>query len=146
MRNESVEFLLVDDNEDDVVLVQECFAEARISNPLHVVHSGEEALSFLRRENGFADAPTVGLVLLDINMPGMSGFDILGAMKADPALARIPVVMLTTSGRDDDVVRSYEKGAASYVRKPVDFEQFRNVVHHFAMYWSVVAMLPPAKE
>lgn len=137
-----IEILLVDDNDDDILLLEESLSESKFVNLLHVVRDGEEALKYLRREGPFHDAVLPGLVLLDINMPRMNGFDVLSAMKADPALRTIPVVMLTTSTRDEDVVRSYDSGACSFVSKPVNFDKLKNVLRQFALYWSLVAVVP----
>lgn len=138
-----VDFLLAEDNEDDVVLIEESLADARVKNPLRVVSNGEEALRYLRKEGEHQGAPTPGLVLLDINMPLMNGFEVLEAIKGDSALRHLPVVMLTTSGRDEDVLHSYQSGASTYIRKPVDFDRFREVIKHFALYWTLVAEAPP---
>ena len=141
-QDKPVEFLLAEDNEDDVVLIQESLADARIKNPLRVVNDGAEAIAYLRKEGAYRDVATPGLVLLDINMPRKNGFEVLDAIKSDPALQHIPVVMLTTSNRDEDILRSYKHGAASYIRKPLDFDRFREVVRQFALYWTLVAEVP----
>lgn len=138
-----IEILLVDDNDDDIVLLEESFSESKFVNLLHVVRDGEEALAYLRREGDYAGTALPGLVLLDINMPRLNGFEVLAAMKADPALRMIPVVMLTTSTRDEDIVRSYDGGACSFVSKPVNFEKLKEVIKQFALYWSLVAVVPP---
>ena len=140
-----VEILLVDDNEDDVVLLEESFRDSKFVNLLHVVHDGEEALAYLRREGKHRTARIPGLVLLDINMPKMNGFEVLRAMKGDPLLRTIPVVMLTTSTRDEDIARSYDSGACSFVSKPVNFEKLKEVIKQFTLYWSLVSVVPPAR-
>lgn len=140
-----IEILLVDDNDDDVVLLRESFKDSRFVNILNVVHDGEEALAYLRHEGAYASAPTPGLVLLDINMPRRNGFEVLEAMKADPQLKQIPVVMLTTSTRDEDVARSYDRGACSYVSKPVSFEKLKEVVKQFTLYWTLVSVVPQSR-
>jgi len=137
-----IEILLVDDNDDDIVLLEESFDDSRFLNLLQVVHDGHEALAYLRREGKYAAARTPGLVLLDINMPKMNGFEVLQIMKSDPALRTIPVVMLTTSTRDEDVARSYDGGACSYVSKPVNIEKLKEVVKQFALYWTLVSVVP----
>lgn len=139
-----IEILLVDDNDDDVVLVEESFKDSKFVNLMRVVRDGAQALAYLRREGPHKNAALPGLVLLDINMPGLNGFEVLSAMKADPALRTIPVVMLTTSTRDEDVVRSYDGGACSFVSKPVSLEKLKDVIKQFALYWSLVAIVPPA--
>jgi CheY-like chemotaxis protein len=141
-----MEILLVEDNEDDIVLEQEALAEARLVNLMHVVHDGEEAMAYLRRQGAYRNARTPGLVLLDINMPKKNGFEVLNEIKADPALSHIPVVMLTTSESEADVVKSYARGACSYITKPMDFDKFRDVIKQFALYWALVARVPaPAR-
>lgn len=143
---QAIEILLVDDNDDDIVLLEESFKDSRFLNLLHVVHDGEEALDYLRREGKYKSATLPGLVLLDINMPRMDGFEVLDAMKSDPVLKTIPVVMLTTSTRDEDVVRSYDGGACSYVSKPVSLEKLKEVIKQFTLYWTLVSVVPPARR
>jgi CheY-like chemotaxis protein len=137
-----IEILLVDDNDDDVLLLEESLRDSKFVNLLQVVRDGEEALNYLRRQGPFANATLPGLVLLDINMPKVNGFEVLSAMKEDPVLRTIPVVMLTTSTRDEDIVRSYSGGACSFVSKPVSFEKLKEVIKQFALYWSLVAVVP----
>lgn len=134
--------LVVDDNDDDVILLEESFKDHPAVNLLHVVRDGEEALEYLRRQGSYAAAPRPGLVLLDINMPKKNGFEVLCAMKEDPALRTIPVIMLTTSQRDADVLTAYDEGACSFVSKPVSFERLKIMAGHFVKYWSTVARLP----
>lgn len=137
-----VDILLVDDNDDDVVLFKEAFEEAHLINIVAVVHDGEQALAYLRRRNGFENAPRPGLVLLDINMPKKNGLEVLEEMKSDPDLRSLPVVMLTVSNREEDVVRSYSNGACSYIRKPVDISQLHEVAKGFSLYWALVSEIP----
>ena len=141
---QTIEILVADDNDDDILMIQEAVDEARLLNLLHVVNDGQEAMSFLRRENPYQDARRPGLVLLDINMPKMDGFEVLKEMKADASLRHIPVVMLTTSRRDEDIVQSYSDGACSYIPKPVDFHSFQEVAKQFSLYWALVSKIPPA--
>jgi CheY-like chemotaxis protein len=141
-----IEILLVDDSDDDALLLAESFREAHMMNIVHVVHDGEEALDYLFRRGKYQNAATPGLVLLDLNMPRKNGFEVLGAIKADSALRGIPVVMLTTSSNEEDVARSYAKGACSFVSKPVSFEKLREVIRQFALYWTLVAVVPPPVE
>jgi two-component system, response regulator len=131
MTSESVELLLVEDYEDDIILTEVAFAVARVMNVINNVRDGEVALPYLRREGPYKDAVSPGLVLLDINMPKKNGFEVLEAIKADPRLQSLPVIMLTTSEREEDIVRSYTYGACSYVRKPVSLERFIDVVKQF---------------
>ena len=142
MENKPMEILLVEDNEDDIVLEQEALAEAKLVNLMFVVRDGEEAMAFLRRQGQYQHAQLPGLILLDINMPKKNGFEVLNELKADPALMHIPVVMLTTSDNESDVVKSYAKGACSYITKPMDFDKFRGVIKQFALYWALVARIP----
>jgi CheY-like chemotaxis protein len=142
MKAKPMEILLVEDNEDDILLEEEALADAKLVNLMHVVRDGEEALAYLRRQGRYRNAQMPGLVLLDINMPKKNGFEVLNEMKKDPALAHIPVVMLTTSDSEADIVKSYAKGACSFITKPMNFEKFRNVVNQFAIYWGVVTRVP----
>lgn len=138
--------LVVDDNEDDVILLEESLRDQPAVQVLHVVRDGEEAMAYLRREGEFCAAPRPGLVLLDINMPRKNGFEVLSEMKDDPALRSIPVVMLTTSRRDADVLEAYSGGACSFVSKPVSFDRLKLMAGHFVRYWSTVARLPRNDE
>lgn len=142
MDTQPMEILLVEDNEDDIVLEREALAEAKLINLMSVVRDGVEAMAFLRREGQYQNAQVPGLILLDINMPRKNGFEVLNEIKTDPALMQIPVVMLTTSDNEADVVKSYSKGACSYITKPMDFDKFREVVKQFAIYWALVARIP----
>ncbi len=142
MNAEPMEILLVEDNEDDIVLEQEALADANLVNLMCVVRDGEEAMAYLRRQGKYQKAEAPGLILLDINMPKKNGFEVLNEIKADPALMHIPVVMLTTSESEADVVKSYAKGACSYITKPMDFDNFRDVVKQFTLYWALVARVP----
>ena len=137
-----MEILLVEDSEDDIVLEQEALAEAKLVNVMSVVRDGEEAMAFLRRQGKYHSAPMPGLILLDINMPKKNGFEVLNELKADPALMHIPVVMLTTSDNEADIVKSYAKGACSYITKPMDFDKLRGVIRQFSLYWALVARIP----
>ncbi len=137
-----LEILVVDDNEDDVLLLQESFRGLPSVTLMHAVHDGEQALAFLRREGPFAEAGRPGLVLLDINMPKKNGFEVLAEMKGDPLLRMIPVVMLTTSSRDADVLSAYNGGACSFVTKPVSFDRLKLIAGHFACYWTTVVQVP----
>ena len=141
-----IEILLVDDNDDDVVLLTESFQEARFLNLVQVVRDGIEALAYLRHEPPFENAHPPGLILLDINMPKMNGFELLQIIKNDPQLRMIPVVMLTTSTRDEDIARSYEGGACSFVAKPVDLDKLKEVVKQFSLYWTLVSIVPPTHD
>lgn len=140
--HKSVELLLVEDNEDDIVLIEEAFAEAKLMNVIYKVKDGEEALAYLRQEGKYKHVQRPGLVLLDINMPKKNGFEVLKELKADPRLQALPVVMLTTSDREEDIARSYNDGACSYIRKPMTLERFAQVVKDFELYWTLVSRVP----
>ena len=137
-----LDILVVDDNEDDVLLLQESLRDQPAVKLLHAVRDGEEAMAFLRREGRYADAARPSLVLLDINMPKMNGFEVLYEMKTDPALRGIPVVILTTSSREADVLTAYTGGACSFVTKPVNFDRLKVIAEHFACYWTTVVQIP----
>ena len=138
-----IEVLLVEDDPGDVLMTREAFEDNKVANELHVVSDGAEALAFLRKEGEHADAPTPDLVLLDLNLPRMDGREVLQALKADEALRSIPVVVLTTSEAEEDVVRSYALHANAYVTKPVDFDRFIDVVRQIDEFFVTVVTLPP---
>ena len=142
MTERSVEILLVEDNPGDVRLTQEALTENKLHNNLHVVWDGEEAIAFLRREGQYADAPRPDLVLLDLNLPKKDGRELLAEMKGDPGLKRIPVVILTTSTAEADVLRMYDLHANCYVTKPVDLDQFIRVVQTIEEFWLTIVRLP----
>jgi CheY-like chemotaxis protein len=137
-----IEVLLVEDDPGDVVLTKEAFADNKVKNNLHVVSDGEEAIAFLRHEGAFADAPRPDLILLDLNLPRKDGREVLEEIKADDRLRPIPVVVLTTSEAEEDIVRSYDLHANAYVTKPVDFEQFISVVRRIDDFFVTVVKLP----
>ena len=142
MSLESVEILLVEDNDDDALMIQEAFSEANVVNHIHRVKDGEEAMAYLRKQGQYKTADLPGLVLLDISMPKKDGFQVLQEIKSDPQLKQLPIIMLTTSSREEDIVRSYSQGACSYVTKPVGFQKFTEVVRQFHLYWTLVSKLP----
>ncbi|MEI6520893.1 MAG: response regulator [bacterium] len=142
MNTEPIEILMAEDNEDDVILIQEAFEAAKIINILNVVQDGEEAMAYLRKEGKYKSANRPGLVMLDINMPKKNGLEVLEEIKNDPDLKQIPVIMLTVSVREEDVIRAYSSGANTYVRKPVKFDEFRQIIGQFALYWTLVATIP----
>jgi CheY-like chemotaxis protein len=137
-----VDVLLVEDDEGDILMTREAFEFYKIRNPLHVVTDGERALQFLRQTGPFADAPRPGLILLDINLPRLSGLEVLAALKQDPELAVIPVVILTTSQAEEDIVRSYRLHANAYVSKPVDFENFITAIRQIDDFFLTLVKLP----
>lgn len=137
-----VEVLLVEDDPGDVLMTREAFEENKVANHLTVVSDGASAMEYLRKEGEHADAPTPDLVLLDLNLPRMDGREVLAAMKSDEELRRIPVVVLTTSEAEEDVLRSYSLHANAYVTKPVDFERFIDVVRQIDDFFVSVVRLP----
>lgn len=137
-----MDILLVEDNPADARLVREALAESDVVAELHWVSSGEEALSFLRHEPPFTKSPTPDLVLLDLNLPGLKGQEVLVEMKSDPALLSIPVVVLTSSGAKQDVLDAYGAHVNSYVVKPTDFEQFLALMGTIQTYWLSSVALP----
>ena len=138
-----VEILLVEDSPGDVRLTIEALKEAKVSNRLSVVSDGVEALEFLRREGQYANAPRPDVVLLDLNLPRKDGRRVLAEIKEDPDLKVIPVVVLTTSRAEEDVLKAYEHHANCYITKPVDFQQFLHVVQSIENFWLSVVRLPP---
>jgi len=139
---EVVDVLLVEDDDGDVLMTKEAFEYHKIRNRLHVVNDGEQALQFLRREGEYADAPRPGLILLDLNLPRRDGREVLAELKDDPELGVIPVVVLTTSEAEEDIIRSYRLHANAYVSKPVDFDRFIEVVRHIDNFFVTVVKLP----
>jgi CheY-like chemotaxis protein len=137
-----VDVLLVEDDEGDVLMTREAFEFYKIRNPLHVVSDGEQALQFLRRTGPFADAPRPGLILLDVNLPRVNGLEVLAELKQDPQLLLIPVVMLTTSKAEEDILRSYKLHANAYVSKPVDFENFLAAIRQIDGFFLALVQLP----
>ena len=140
--HQAIEILLVEDNPGDVRLIIEAMIEAKLDNRFHIVEDGVEAMQFLRREGRFGDAPRPDLILLDLNLPKKDGRAVLAEVKADPALKRIPVVVLTTSRAEEDVLRAYDLHANCYITKPVDMEQFMKVVAQIDDFWVRVVTLP----
>ena len=142
MSTTMIEVLLVEDDPGDVLMTQEAFAEYKVANRLTVVTDGESAMSYLRKEGQYAEARTPDLILLDLNLPRMDGREVLAAIKDDPDLRRIPVVVLTTSEAEEDILRSYSLHANAYVTKPVDFERFIDVVRKIDDFFVSVVRLP----
>ena len=138
-----VEILLVEDNPGDVRLTREALREGKVRNNLHVASDGVEALAFLRKEGPYAAAVRPDLILLDLNLPRKDGREVLKEIKADPALRHIPVVVLTSSQAEEDIVRAYDLHANCYVTKPVDLDQFIRVVEAIEDFWFTIVKLPP---
>ena len=137
-----VEILLVEDNPGDVRLTQEALKESKVLNNLHVAVDGVEGLSFLRREDKYANVPRPDLILLDLNLPKKDGRELLEEIKASNDLKRIPVVVLTTSRAEEDIYRMYEQHANCYITKPIDFDQFVEVVRSIDNFWLAIVKLP----
>ena len=141
-RTRPAEVLLVEDNEDDVLLTVKGFELSRLMVNLHTCENGLECMKFLRREEPYADAPTPDLILLDLNMPVMNGHEVLKAIESDIDLRRIPLVVLSTSAEFEDVRSAYASCVNSYIRKPVDFPQFTEVIQQLGTYWFKLVVLP----
>lgn len=139
----TAEILLIEDNLGDIRLIKEAFKEGKIINRVSVVEDGEAAMAFLRREGPYAGAVRPDLILLDLNLPKKDGREVLAEIKADEDLKRIPVVILTTSQAEEDILRTYNLHANCYVTKPVDLEQFLAVVRSIEDYWLAIVKLPP---
>lgn len=141
--------LLVEDNPSDVELTRRAFERSRVANELVVAEDGQEALDYLFGRGAFSDRNVKDLpavVLLDLKLPRLDGHEVLQQIRAEPATRRLPVVILTTSREEQDIAQSYDLGANSYIRKPVDFEQFLEAVSHLGLYWLVINEPPPAKS
>jgi chemotaxis family two-component system response regulator Rcp1 len=143
---EPIEILLVEDNPGDVRLTREALQDAKVRNTMHVVIDGVQAMGFLHKEDPFRNAPRPDLILLDLNLPKKNGFEVLRDIKADEELKRIPVVVLTTSQAEEDIVRSYDLFANAYISKPVDLQQFLSVVKAIEGFWLEIVRLPPNGE
>ncbi len=137
-----IEILLVEDDLGDIRLTEVCLRDAKVRNHLSIAHDGVEALEFLRQQGRFANAPRPDLVLLDLNMPRKNGQEVLSEIKSDSALKTIPVVVLTSSEAEADILRSYNLHANAYISKPVDFLQFMGVVKTIEEFWLCVVKLP----
>lgn len=145
MSKSNVPILLIEDDEDDVSLTQRAFIKGRILNKLYVVRDGEEAMEFLEHRGRYSDpddAPRPGIILLDLNMPKMDGREVLQKIKSSENLRVIPVIVLTTSERDEDILESYENGANTFITKPVEFGKFVETVVTLGKYWLSIAELP----
>jgi CheY-like chemotaxis protein len=137
-----IDVLMVEDDEGDVLMTREAFEYYKISNRLHVVPDGDEALQFLRRTGPYGEAPRPGLILLDVNLPRRSGLEVLAELKQDPDLLMIPVVILTTSRAEEDIIRSYSLHANAFITKPVDFEHFIDAIRQIDNFFLTLVCLP----
>lgn len=145
MLTKPIVILLVEDNQDHVLLTKQALADQGLINRIYVAEDGQEALDYLYRKGkyaGDAEAPRPGLILLDIRLPKIDGLEVLRVVKSDPELKTIPVVMLTTSTQEEEVLRSYQDGANSYITKPVNFAEFAERVQALKLYWLLVNRLP----
>lgn len=142
-QGDPVEILLAEDNPNDVELTRRAFQKGKFLNNLHVVENGAEAMAFLRREGEYADEPRPDIVLLDLEMPRMDGKEVLAELEDDPDLSRIPVVVLTSSEAEQDVLESYELNANAYLTKPVGYQAFQDVIREIESFWFEVVKLPP---
>ena len=138
-----IQILLAEDNPGDVRLTKEALKDGSVLNHLHVVQDGEKALAFLRGDGQYVDAPRPHLILLDLNMPRRDGREVLAEIKQDSELRRIPVVVLTTSKAEEDILKSYDLNANCYITKPVDLDQFFGVVRAIEEFWLTIVKLPP---
>ena len=138
----AIEILLVEDNVGDVRLTKEALSEAKIPNRLHVAHDGVAALKFLRKEEPYSESPQPDLVLLDLNLPRKSGLEVLAHIKQDPVLRTIPVIILTSSNAESDVLKSYDNHANAYITKPVELEKYFTIVERIDDFWLATVRLP----
>lgn len=138
-----VEILIVEDNPGDVRLMQEAMRDSKVLNQIHVVEDGVAAMAYLHRDGEYADVPCPDLIMLDLNLPMKDGREVLVEIKEDTELRRIPVVILTTSGAEDDILRTYNHHANCYITKPIDLQQFINVVRAIENFWLTIVKLPP---
>ena len=139
-----VHILLVEDNEGDIILTTEAFKDMQLENKISVVRDGEEALCFLRKQDSYSDAATPQLILIDINLPGMDGKELLEMIKKDPELKEIPVVMLTSSAADADISECYDKHVNWYITKPIDYDKYTKVMHEIEAFY--VSFVPYPKS
>lgn len=145
MAVEPIEILLVEDNPGDARLTREALRESKMRNNLYVVEDGVEAMAYLRHEEGYRDAVRPDIILLDLNLPRMSGREVLQEVKDDPDLRRIPVVVLTTSDDERDIVTTYNLHANCYITKPVDISRFMTIVKNIENFWFTIVKLPPTE-
>jgi two-component system, chemotaxis family, response regulator Rcp1 len=139
-----IEILLVEDEAGSAETTMEALRDSRIPNRIHWVEDGEEAITFLRRKDSYAAVPRPDLILLDLNMPRMNGHEVLAIIKQHPDWKRIPVIVMTTSEREEDILRAYDRHANCYVTKPMDPEKFREAIHSIEDFWLSIARLPAA--
>ncbi len=139
----AIDILLVEDNAGDIRLAREALKDSKIRNAIHSARDGVEAMQFLRRQGAHAEAPRPDLILLDLNLPRKDGREVLAEIKSDPDLKRIPVVVLTMSKDEEDILRSYDLHANCYITKPIDLQQFFRVIRSIEEFWLTIVKLPP---
>jgi two-component system response regulator len=142
MLNQNIEVLLIEDDPGDIELTQVALTKSKLRINLNTVSDGEEALAYLHQEGDYSQSPKPNLILLDLNLPGLSGREILQAIKSEQQLRHIPVVVLTTSDAEQDVLKSYESGASCYVNKPIGFKEFMKIVGAIEQFWFTIVKLP----
>ena len=138
-----IDILLVEDNPGDVRLTKEALRDAKVLNEIHVAKDGVEAMQFVHKEGSYSNAPMPDLILLDLNLPRKDGREVLAEIKKDPKLKHIPVVVLTTSKADEDIIRTYNLHANAYITKPVDLNRFVEIMHALEEFWFTIVKLPP---
>jgi CheY-like chemotaxis protein len=139
----AVDILLVEDNPGDVRLTKEALRDAKVLNEIYVAKDGVEAMEFLNKKGSFKEAPIPDMILLDLNLPRKDGREVLAEIKKDPKLKHIPVIILTTSKADEDIVKSYNLHANAYITKPVDLNRFVEIIHALEEFWFTIVKLPP---
>lgn len=140
--DENVPILLVEDNPDDILITKRAFEKGKIKNKLYIIRSGEDAINFLYQKNGYKDAPVPGLIFLDLNLPGVDGYEVLEKLKKNKNLRHIPVIILTVSSNEEDVIKAYTLGANNYIMKPEKFEDFTEIVVAITDYWLRISRIP----
>jgi CheY-like chemotaxis protein len=148
-QSHAITILLADDDEEDRLMTKEALQESRLGNDLRLVTDGQDLMDYLQHRGRYAtpgDSPLPGLILLDLNMPRKDGREALQEIKADPDLRKIPIVVLTTSGAEEDILRTYELGVSSFIRKPVTFEGLLEAMKVLSTYWFEIVELPPEKN
>lgn len=138
--------LLVEDNDDDVLLIRETIQDANFAQRIFIVTDGEQAMEFLRKDGQYKEVPVPNIIILDIRMPKKDGFKVLREIKENPGLCHIPVIILTASDKEKDMMKSYEKGASSYIVKPAEHAKFCDMIRHMVFYWKSVASIPAAPD
>jgi CheY-like chemotaxis protein len=142
MKDEAIKILLVEDNPDHVILTKAALEENNMANEIYVAKDGQEALDFMYNRGEYSDAPRPGLILLDLKLPKVSGFEVLKQLKNDPQFKSIPIIILTTSAEKEEIAQGYAEGANSYITKPIKFDEFVSKIKNIRLYWVFVNTLP----